>query len=128
MNEIDIKPLCIFYKKVYKRMVIWFGFTYPFWLSDMDQNELLKCILRMVMSPNMYTIFINVAIRIRNNNNRPVDVLLEYKRTHPNILRHEKRKQYYADNIDRLRAYNRNYQQLKKHCMINIFKKNTSVV
>lgn len=128
MNEIDIKPLCIFYKKVYKRMVIWFGYTYPFWLSDMDQNELLKCILRMVMSPNMYTIFINVAIRIRNNNNRPVDVLMEYKRTHPNILRHEKRKKYYADNIERLRAYNRNYQQLKKHCSINLFKKIPSVV
>ena len=127
-SETDIKPLCKFYKKIYKRMVIWFGFTYPFWLSDMDQHELLKCILRMVMSPNMYTIFINVAVRIRSNNDRDVDVLLDYKRAHPNINRNKKRQQYYADNIERLREYNKNYQQLKKICSINLFKKNTSVL
>ena len=125
-TEINIKPLCNFYKKIYKRMVIWFGFTYPFWLSTMDQEELLKCILRMNMSSNMYTIFLNVAVRIRTNNNRNVDILLEYKRTHPNIKRNQKRKQYYAENIDRLRWYNRNYQQMKKAvCSINIFRKNT---
>ena len=125
-TEITVKPLCNFYKKIYKRMITWFGFTYPFWLSNMDQDELLKCILRMVMSSNMYTIFINVAVRIRTNNDRNVDILLEYKRTHPNIKRNQQRKQYYAENIERLRCYNRNYQQLKKICSINIFRKNTS--
>ena len=129
MNEIDIKPLCTFYKKIYKRMVIWFGYTYPFWLCDMCQHELLKCILNLAISPNMYLIFLNVSIRIRNNNDRAVDVLLEYKRTHPNINRNQKRKQYYTDNIERLRAYNRHYQHMKKQlCSINLFKKNSLVV
>ena len=75
--------------------------------------------------PENINIKINVAVRIRSNNERAVDVLLDYKRAHPNKDRNKKRQQYYADNIERLREYNKNYQQLKKHCSINLFRKIT---
>ena len=121
-DEITIKPLCKFYVTIYKRMVRWFGYTYPFWLSDMDQDELLQCILRLVITKNMYTIFINVSIRIRKNNGRDVDVLEAYKRDHPDHNKKIKRQQYYDENIDRIREYNRMYHLINSS-RINIFKK-----
>jgi hypothetical protein len=107
-------------------MVTWFGFSRPFWLCDMNQEELLKCILRMVITPNMYIIFITVAIRIRRNNDRDVSVLENYKKTAPDTnSRNAKRKQYYDDNAERIREYNKMYHMLKKQASsINIFKKN----
>jgi hypothetical protein len=90
----------------------------------MDQEELLQCILRMVCSPSMTLIFLNVAIRIRLNNDYPVDVLDKYKKSNPNMLRRELRRIYYAENIDHIREYNRQYQQMKQTCnSINIFRK-----
>lgn len=135
MPEYDTKPVCKFYLNIYKRMVTWFGFSRPFWLCDMNQEELLKCILRMVITPNMYIIFITVAIRIRRNNDRDVSVLENYKKTAPDTnSRNAKRKQYYDDNAERIREYNKMYHMLKKAFLpegsqratsgINIFKKN----
>lgn len=123
-TEINTKPICKFYTNIYKRMVRWFGYTRPFWLCDMPEDELLTCILRMTMTENMYLIFINVAIRIRENNNRSITVLTQYKKENPNVGRRSLRRLYYADNIDRLREYNRQYQAMRKIlCGINIFKK-----
>ena len=122
VDEITIKPLCKFYTIIYKRMVRWFGYTYPFWLSDMDQDELLRCILRLVITKNMYTIFINVSIRIRKNNGRRVDVLEAYKRDHPDHTKKIKRQQYYDNNVDRIKEYNRMYHLINSS-RINIFKK-----
>ena len=120
--ETTTKPICKFYRTIYKRMVRWFGYTYPFWLCDMDQDELLTCILRLVISKPMYIIFINVSIRIRKNNGRHVDVLEAYKRDHPDDSKRVKRQQYYDDNVDRIRAYNRMYHLIHSS-RINIFKK-----
>ena len=121
-DETNTKPLCKFYVTIYKRMVRWFGYTRPYWLCDMDQDELLACILRMVVSKNMYTIFINVSIRIRKNNNRQTDILDEYKRQHPDVNKKKKRHKYYDENIDRIKQYNHMYH-LMKMSRINIFKK-----
>ena len=129
-EEVYTKPICKFYKTIYKRMVIWFGYTYPYWLSDMDQQLILTCILRMNMKPSMYYIFINVSIKIRKNNNRLTDVLEEYKRVHPDSSKTVKRKQYYEDNIVRIKAYNKNYHAIKTAFIssgINIFKKCSKV-
>jgi len=128
-NEVYSKPICKFYKTIYKRMVIWFGYTYPYWLSDMNQTTLLECILRMNMKPSMYYIFINVAIKIRKNNGRLTDVLEEYKRLHPDAGKTVKRKQYYEDNIVRIKEYNKNYHAIKTLVSsgINIFKKCSKV-
>jgi hypothetical protein len=105
-------------------MVRWFGYTRPFWLCDMPEDELLTCILRMTMTENMYLIFINVAIRIRENNNRSISILTQYKKENPNVGRRSFRRLYYANNITRLREYNRQYQTMRKIlCGINIFKK-----
>jgi len=102
----------------------WFGFNRPFWLSEMPQDELLQCILRMVCSPSMTLIFLNVAIRIRLNNDYPVDILDKYKKSHPNMERRQMRRVYYAENIDHIRQYNRQYQQMKQTVSsINIFRK-----
>ena len=124
MNEVEVKPVCKFYKTIYKRMVVWFGFTFPFWLSDMPQETVLKSILNMNIAKNMYLIFINVAIKIKKNNDRPVEILEEYKRTHPNVDKLKQRQVYYNDNIERIRAYNKMYNMFRQS-RINIFKKSS---
>lgn len=124
-TEINIKPICKFYKNIYKRMRTWFGFTYPFWLSDMNNEEILKCILKLNIAPGMYGIFINVAIKIKKNNNRPTELLEQYKKDHPDPEKNIKRKKYYDTNIDRIRQYNQMYNLIRAS-RINIFKKNTS--
>jgi len=121
-HETTTKPICKFYLTIYKRMVRWFGYTYPFWLCDMDQEELLTCILRLVVSKPMYIIFINVSIRIRKNNNRDTSVLDKYKQNHPDTIKQTKRHQYYDENVDRIREYNRMYHIIHSS-RINIFKK-----
>jgi len=121
-HETTTKPLCRFYLTIYKRMLRWFGYTYPFWLCDMEQKELLKCILQLVVTKNMYTIFINVSIRIRKNNDRPTDILEQYKIDNPDTNKRVKRQQYYDDNVERIKAYNRMYHMFKTS-RINIFKK-----
>ena len=129
IGEADVQPICKFYVSIYKRMIRWFGYTRPFWLCDMDEQELLKCILNLVMKPNMYIVFINVAVKIRKNNNRSVDVLMEYKQSKKSPDKLIKRRQYYADNIVRLREYNRTYQNAKKLlCSINIFRKSPRII
>lgn len=122
MNEVEMKPICNFYKTIYKRMRTWFGYTTPFWLSDMEQREVLTCILRLNISKGMYTIFINVAIKIKKNNSRPTEVLDEYKKLNPDIPKITKRRIYYDENIERIRHYNKQYQLLKS-LGINWFKK-----
>jgi len=129
MSEVYTQPICKFYVSIYRRMVRWFGYTRPFWLCDMDEAELLKCILNLVMKPNMYIVFINVAVKIRKNNNRSVDILMNYKQSKSSPEKLMKRRQYYADNIVRLREYNRQYQIAKKlMSFINIFKKSPRIV
>lgn len=122
MDEVEIKPICKFYKTIYKRMRTWFGYTTPCWLSDMDQQTVLTCILRLNISKGMYTIFINVAIKIKKNNGRATDVLDEYKKSNPDIPKITKRRIYYDENIERIRHYNKQYQLLKS-LGINWFKK-----
>lgn len=124
MSEITTKPLCDFYIGIYKRLRRWFGFNRPYWLCEMEQDELLQCILNMVCSKSMTLIFLNVAIRIRLNNEYPVDILDKYKKSNPNMDRRQMRRVYYAENIDYIRQYNRQYQQMKQTCnSINIFRK-----
>jgi hypothetical protein len=67
-------------------------------------------------------IFINVAIRIRKNNNRDTSILENYKKENPDVTKKSKRQQYYDENIDRIRQYNKMYHMLK-NSRINIFKK-----
>lgn len=122
MSEIATVPICKFYLTIYKRMVRWFGFTYPFWLCDMPNSEILKCILQLNIKPSMYLIFINVAIKIKKNNSRPVDELEAWKKANPNMQRRELRKTYYDSNIDHIREYNRVYN-LIRNSRINIFRK-----
>jgi len=121
-NETNTKPLCKFYITIYKRMIRWFGYTYPYWLCDMDQNELLTCILRLVVTKNMYTIFINVSIRIRKNNGRDTHILEKYKQDNPDHHKRIKRQQYYDENVERIKQYNKMYHLLRTS-RINIFKK-----
>jgi hypothetical protein len=125
-NEEYTKPICKFYRNIYKRMRTWFGYTYPYWLSNMDQQMVLDCILRLNIAPNMYGIFINVACKIKKNNGRPIDVLTKYKLDHPDPIKGAERKIYYAQNIIRITEYNRLYNILRKNhnSSINIFKKN----
>lgn len=125
-NEEHTKPICKFYRNIYKRMRTWFGYTYPYWLSNMDQQMVLDCILRLNIAPNMYGIFINVACKIKKNNGRPIDVLTKYKLAHPDPIKGAERKLYYAQNIIRITEYNRLYNILRKNHkpIINIFKKN----
>lgn len=128
-DEISTKPICSYYKNIYKRMVIWFGYTYPYWLCDMDQHELLTCILNLNMKPNMYSIFLNVAIRIRINNNRSVEILEEYKKNHTNEEKLTNRRAYYNNNIDKIKVYNQEYHKMKKLLLgINLFRKNNNTI
>ena len=128
-DEISTKPICAYYKNIYKRMVIWFGYTYPYWLCDMDQEELLTCILNLNMKHNMYFIFLNVAIRIRINNNRNVEILEEYKKNNTNVEKLTNRRVYYNTNIDKIKVYNQQYHQMKKQLLgINLFSKNNNTI
>jgi hypothetical protein len=121
--EIHTKHLCKFYHDIYKRMKIHFGYTYNYWLSDMSESDILRNVSNMVITPSMYTIFINVAIRIRKNNKRPIMLLHQWKLQHPDILRNEQRKIYYTENIERISAYNKLYNLIRQASRINIFKK-----
>lgn len=92
----------------------------------MDENELLKCILQLNMKPNMYLIFVNVACRIRLNNNATTTRLEEYKKNNVSNDKIIKRKLYYDENKERIRIYNHHYNQIKTAFSgINLFKKNT---
>lgn len=115
--------MCLFYKNSYLRLKRWFGYSYDFWLCDMDEELLLKNILRMVVPKTMYMLFINISIRIRKKFSRPVDILNKYKIDNPDLNKQKTRKTYYIENISKLRAYSKNHY-LMKHSRINIFRKN----
>lgn len=122
--NIEARGMCLFYKNMYLRMKRWFGFSYPFWLSDMEQSKLLQNILRMVVPETMYTLFINVSIRIRKKYGRTIDLLEQYKRDNPNKMKQETKRQYYLNNIERFKKYSKNHYMLR-NSRINIFKKNS---
>jgi len=122
--NVEARNICLFYRNTYLRMRRWFGFSYDYWLSDMLELKLLENILRMVVPHNMYILFINVSIRIRKNNNRPVDLLETYKRDHPNPLKQQTKREYYLNNIEKFRQYSKNHYLLKQHSCVNLFKKN----
>jgi len=124
INE-EARGMCLFYKNMYLRMKRWFGFSYPFWLSNMDESHLLKNILRMVVPNTMYILLINVSIRIRKKNGKSIWLLEKYKRDHPNPLKQQTKREYYLNNVDRFRKYSKNHYLLK-NSRINIFKKNTT--
>jgi hypothetical protein len=115
--------MCLFYKNLYLRMKRWFGFSYPFWLSDMEESYLLKNILRMVVPETMYILFINVGIRIRKKFGKSIELLEKYKIDNPNLIKQKTKKIYYLQNIERFREYSKNHYLLK-NSRINIFKKN----
>lgn len=121
INE-EARGMCLFYKNMYLRMKRWFGFSYPFWLSDMDENKLLENILRMVVPNTMYILFVNVCIRIRKRNGKSIDILENYKTNNPNPLKQLTKRQYYLEKKELFKQYNRNYYLLKSS-RINIFKK-----
>jgi hypothetical protein len=123
INE-ESRGMCLFYKNMYLRMKRWFGFSYPFWLCDMEQSKLLLNILRMVVPETMYTLFINVSIRIRKKYGRTIDLLEQYKRDNPNKIKQETKRQYYLNNINRFKEYSKNHYMLR-NSRINIFKKNS---
>lgn len=118
----EARHMCLFYRNTYLRMRRWFGFSYDYWLCDMSQEKLLANILRMVVPPTMYILFINVSIRIRKNNNRPIELLETYKRDHPNPLKQQTKREYYLQHVEKFRQYSRNHKLLKQS-PINIFKK-----
>jgi hypothetical protein len=123
INE-EARGICLFYKNIYLRLKRWFGFSYPFWLCDMTEEKLLQNILRMVVPETMYILIINVAIRIRKKHGRSIELLDQYKRTHPNPLKQQTKRQYYLANVERFKQYSKNHYLLK-HSRINLFKKNT---
>ena len=116
--------MCLFYKNSYLRMKRWFGFSYDFWLSDMEESKLLHNILRMVVPKTMYILFINVSINIRKKHMKSTKLLEQYKIENPNPLKSKTKHEYYLENIERLKQYSKNYYLLK-HSRINIFRKNT---
>jgi hypothetical protein len=122
INE-EAKGMCLFYKNIYLRLKRWFGFSYPFWLCDMNEEHLLKNILRMVVPKQMYILFINVSIRIRKKYNRSIEILEKYKRDHPNPIKQQTKRQYYLDNVEKFRQYSKHHYLLK-NSRTNIFKKN----
>jgi hypothetical protein len=124
INE-EARNMCLFYKNTYLRMKRWFGFSYPFWLSNMEENKLLENILRMVVPDTMYILFINVSIRIRKKFGRTIELLEKYKQEHPNILKQQTKREYYLNNVEKFRKYSKNHYLLK-NSRINIFKKNTT--
>lgn len=119
----EARGICLFYKNIYLRMKRWWGFSYPFWLCDMTEEKLLQNILRMVVPDTMYSLFINVAIRIRKKHGRSVALLDQYKREHPNQLKQQTKRQYYLANVERFKQYSKNHYLLK-NSRINLFKKN----
>ena len=121
INE-EARGMCLFYKNMYLRMKRWFGFSYPFWLSEMNENKLLENILRMVVPNTMYLLFVNVCIRIRKRNGKSINILEEYKKNNPNPLKQFTKRQYYLEKKELFKQYNRNYYLLK-NSRINIFKK-----
>jgi hypothetical protein len=123
INE-EARGICLFYKNIYLRMKRWWGFSYPFWLCDMTEEKLLQNILRMVVPDTMYSLFINVAIRIRKKHGRSVELLDKYKRDHPNPLKQQTKRQYYLANVERFKQYSKNHYLLK-NSRINLFKKNS---
>jgi len=123
--NVEAKGMCLFYKQLYLRMKRWFGYSYPFWLCDMDEAHLLKNILRMVVPDSMYILFVNVSIRIRKKHGRSIELLEQYKLDHPNPKKQQTKRQYYLNNIEKFRAYSKNHYLLKNNS-INIFKKNIS--
>jgi hypothetical protein len=120
----EARHMCLFYKNTYLRLRRWFGYSYNYWLCDMDECKLLHNILRMVVPPTMYILFINVSIRIRKTHNRSIDLLELYKKEHPNPLKQQTKKDYYLNNIEKFRQYSKHHYLLK-HSKINIFKKNS---
>lgn len=124
-NYINVESIgmCLFYKQLYLRMKRWFGYSYPFWLCNMDEAHLLKNILRMVVPDSMYILFVNVSIRIRKKHGRTIELLEQYKLDHPNPKKQQTKRQYYLKNIEKFRAYSKNHYLLK-NTRINIFKKN----
>ena len=121
INE-EARGMCLFYKNMYLRMKRWFGFSYPFWLSEMNENKLLENILRMVVPNTMYILFVNVCIRIRKRNGKSINILEDYKTNNPNPLKQFTKRQYYLEKKELFKQYNRNYYLLK-NSRINIFKK-----
>jgi len=121
INE-EARGMCLFYKNMYLRMKRWFGFSYPFWLSEMNENKLLENILRMVVPNTMYLLFVNVCIRIRKRNGKSINILENYKTNNPNPLKQFTKRQYYLEKKELFKQYNRNYYLLK-NSRINIFKK-----
>jgi hypothetical protein len=121
INE-EARGMCLFYKNMYLRMKRWFGFSYPFWLSEMNENKLLENILRMVVPNTMYILFVNVSIRIRKRNGKSIDILENYKTNNQNPLKQLTKRQYYLEKKELFKQYNRNYYLLK-NSRINIFKK-----
>jgi hypothetical protein len=122
INE-EARGICLFYKNIYLRMKRWFGFSYSFWLCDMDEDKLLRNILRLNVPPTMYSLFINVAIRIRKKHNRSVGLLEKYKRDNPNPVKTQTKREYYLANVERFKQYSKNHYLLK-NSRLNLFKKN----
>lgn len=123
INE-EARGMCLFYKNMYLRMKVWFGYSYPFWLSDMNETKLLQNILRMVVPNTMYILFINVSIRIRKKYSKSINLLEQYKHDNPNKQKQETKRQYYLNNIHRFKEYSKNHYILH-NSRINIFRKNT---
>lgn len=123
INE-EARCMCLFYKNMYLRMKRWFGYSYPFWLCDMNETKLLQNILRMVVPDTMYILFINVSIRIRKKYTKSIELLEKYKRDNPNKIKQETKRQYYLNNIHRFKEYSKNHYILH-NSRINIFRKNT---
>lgn len=123
INE-EARGMCLFYKNMYLRMKVWFGYSYPFWLSDMNETKLLQNILRMVVPNTMYILFINVSIRIRKKYSKSINLLEQYKHDNPNKQKQETKRQYYLNNINRFKEYSKNHYILH-NSRINIFRKNT---
>lgn len=119
----EARGMCIFYKNIYLRLKRWFGFSYQFWLCDMNEEQLLKNILKMVVPKQMYTLFVNVCIRIRKKYNRSIEFLEKYKQDNPNPIKQQTKRQYYLNNVEKFRQYSKNHYLLK-NSRINIFKKN----
>ena len=115
--------MCLFYKNSYLRLKRWFGYSYDFWLCDMNEELLLKNILRMVVPKTMYMLFINIAIKIRKKFSRQYDILNKYKIDNPDLNKQQTRKYYYNANIEKLKTYSKNHYLLR-NSRINIFRKN----
>jgi len=115
--------MCLFYKNSYLRLKRWFGYSYDFWLCDMNEELLLKNILRMVVPKTMYMLFINIAIKIRKKFSRQYNILNKYKIDNPDLNKQKTRKTYYNENIVKLKTYSKNHYLLR-NSRINIFRKN----